>query len=220
MADDPIANDLIAKDIVELARRVAAAGLVVGAGGNVSARTGPDEILITPSGRRLDQLDPAELVAIRLDGAPVPASATTNAPSSESPMHLAAHRARPDLGFVVHAHPVKVNLLAATGRPIRLITLDHAYYVRRLASVPYLASGSDELATSVAQQLEDANVVVLAHHGCLVVAPDADLAFERVVNLEAAAAATFGALLLGDTATVCPPEYLARVEARQASERR
>ena len=131
-------------------------------------------------------------------------------------MHLAAHRARPDAAFVVHAHPPKANVLAATGTPIRLITLDHAYYVRRLAQVPYLPSGTAELAAAVADRLSTVDVVVLAHHGCLVVAGDADLAFERVANLEAAATATFEALLLGDTDTVCPPEYLARIESGQA----
>jgi L-fuculose-phosphate aldolase len=200
--------------LVELGRRVAAAGLVVGAGGNVSARVGADEILISGTGRRLETLTAADLASVRLDGTTA-GPAVGPAPSSELPMHLAAHRARPDLGFVVHAHPAKANVLTATGRTIRLITLDHAYYVRRLVTVPYLPSGSDELAAAVGDALARASVVVLSHHGCLVVAPDADLAFERVANLEAAASATFDALLLGDVGTVCPPEYLERIEARE-----
>ncbi len=204
----------VADALAALGRRVAAAGLVIGSGGNVSARVGPNEILITGSGRRLDTLGPADLARVHLDGTWAH-PAGSPAPSSELPMHLAAHRARPDGGYVVHAHPPKANVLAATGRAIRLLTLDHAYYVRRLVTVPYLPSGSDELAAAVAGALGRADVVVLAHHGCLVVAPDADLAFERVANLESAAAATFAALLLGDTTTVCPPEYLERVEARE-----
>jgi len=205
-----------ARVIVRLGRRMGAAGLVVGAGGNLSVRTGPDEILVTPSGRSLDELDPAELVTLGLDGAVRHGAA---APSSEAHMHLAAHRARPDAVVVVHAHPPYANLLAATGHPIRLITLDHAYYVRRLAVVAYLPSGSVELADAVAARLAEVDIVVLAHHGCLLVAPDADAAYERVANLEAAATATYRAILLGDATTVCPPEYLARVEGREAAAR-
>jgi L-fuculose-phosphate aldolase len=222
----------LADAVVDLGRRVAAAGLVVGSGGNVSARVGPDEVLITPTGRRLDQLQPSDLVSIGVDGEPLRPAETgrplrsghagrplrsghAGRPSSESPMHVAAHRARPDLGFVVHAHPPKANVLAAVGRPIRLLTLDHAYYVRRFEQVPYLPSGSPELGAAVADRLATVDVVLLTHHGCLVVAADADLAFERVANVEAAAAATFDAILLGDTETVCPPEYLARVEAQE-----
>jgi len=186
--------DAAADAIVRLGRRVAAAGLVVGAGGNVSVRTGPDEILVTPSGRALDEIDRADLVTLGLDGAVRSGGAGRSRgvrPSSESPMHLAAHRARPDAVVGLHVHPPFANLLAATANPIRLITLDHAYYVRRLAVVAYLPSGSEDLADAVAAKL--------------------------AANLEAAATATYRALLLGDTDTACPPQYLARVEAGEAA---
>lgn len=199
--------------IVRLGGRMAAAGLVVGTGGNVSVRTGADEILVTPTGCALDELSPAGLVSLGLDGAVRSGDA---APSSESHMHLAAHRARPDARVAIHVHPPHANLLVALGRDIRLITLDHAYYVRRLAVVPYLPSGSEELAEAVACRLQEVDVVLLAHHGCLLMAPDVDTAYERAANLEAAATATYRALLLGDDTTVCPPEYLARIEAREA----
>jgi len=205
--------DQAADSILRLGRRVAAAGLVVGAGGNVSARIGPDEILVTPSGYALDEIDRVDLVTLSLDGA---VRSGTNRPSSESPMHLAAHRARPEAPLALHVHPAHANLLAATGHRIRLITLDHAYYVRRLAVVDYLPSGSVELADAVGAQLAEVDVVMMTHHGCLVVAPDAEAAFECAANLEAAATATYRALLLGDTTTTCPPEYLARIEAMEA----
>jgi len=203
----------LAEAVVRLGRRMSGAGLVLGAGGNISVRTGADEILVTPSGCALEELEPDGLVVLGLDGERRWGTAT---PSSESAMHLAAHRARPDMAFAVHAHPPHANLLLATGHDIRLITLDHAYYVRRIGVAPYLPSGSAELAEAVAGRLAEADVVMLAHHGCLLVAPDGEAAFERVANLEAAATATYRALLLGDTETVCPPEYLARVVAREA----
>ncbi len=208
--------DQAADAVLRLGRRVAAAGLVVGAGGNVSVRVGPDEILITPSGYALDEIERGDLVILGLDG--VVRSGTTR-PSSESHTHLAAHRARPDAPVALHVHPAHANLLAATGHRIRLITLDHAYYVRRLALVPYLPSGTEELGEAVASRLAEVDVVVLTHHGCLVVAPAAATAYERAVNLEAAATATYRALLLGDTTTACPPEYLARIEALEAVSR-
>ncbi|MDQ6798680.1 MAG: class II aldolase/adducin family protein [Actinomycetota bacterium] len=200
--------------ITRLGQRVAAAGLVVGAGGNISIRTGHDEIVITPSGHCLDDLAPGDVVVVDLDGRLKAGSAT---PSSELSMHLAAHRARPDTAVALHLHPAHANVLAATGHPVRLITTDHAYYVRHVVQVPYLHPGTDELAQAVAEGLGAADVVLLTHHGCLLVAPDVDLAFERAVNLEAAAAATFRALALGDTSTVCPPQFLERILALEAA---
>lgn len=205
----------LADAVVELGRRVVTAGLVLGSGGNVSARQRPDEVLVTPSGHALDRLEAHELVTLGIDGE-VRAASGGRRPSSESAMHLAAHRARPDTGVALHVHPPYVNVLLATGRPIRLLTVDHAYYVRRMARLPWLPTGSEELSDAVAAALASADVVLIAHHGCLVVAPDTDAAFERATNLEAAAAATYRALVLGDTSAQCPPAYLERIEAQEA----
>lgn len=212
----PVTTTEAAAAVLRLGRRLAAAGLVVGTGGNISIRTAADEVLVTPTGCALDELTSADLVTVDLDGT---VRDGRTAPTSELYMHLAAHRARPDAPVAVHVHPPHATLLVALGRAIRLITLDHAYYVRRMATVPYLPSGSTELAEAVADRLQEVDVVLLAHHGCLVVAPGADAAYERVANLEAAATATYRALLLGDETTVCPPEYLERVERREAAVR-
>lgn len=205
----------VAAEVVELGRRAVMAGLVLGSGGNVSARLGPREVLVTPSGYALDRLGPDDLVTLGADGE-VRAGAGRR-PSSEAAMHLAAHRARPDLGVAIHLHPPYVNVLLATGRPIRLLTVDHAYYVRRMARLPWLPTGSDELSEAVVTALAGADVVLIANHGCLVMAPDADAAFERAANLEAAATATYRALILGDAASECPPAYLERIEAQETA---
>jgi L-fuculose-phosphate aldolase len=202
------------RELVDLGRRVVDAGLVVGAGGNLSARLPEtDELLISPSGHRLQDVEPDDLVVLGLDGEPRRGRLT---PSTEWAMHTAALTARPDAAAVVHLHPPYATLLHALGREIRLITIDHAYYVRRIAQIGYLPSGTVELGEAAAEQLAGANVVLLKHHGCLVLADSVELALHRVLNVEEAARATYRALLLGDTTTVCPPEYLARVEDLEA----
>jgi L-fuculose-phosphate aldolase len=195
--------------------KLVASGLVIGAGGNLSARIpASDDIVITPSGYSLAELEPEHLVVVGPDGQRRRGRLRQ---SSEAPMHLAAYRARPEARTVFHLHPPTSALLHALGHEIRLITIDHAYYLRKIAQVPYVPSGTDELAEAVAEQLKDANVILLRHHGCLIVADSLDLAYQRAVNLEAAARATYGALLLGDHTTVCPPEYLERVRKLEAA---
>lgn len=201
--------------VVDVGARAVGAGLVVGAGGNVSVRIGAsDELVISPTGYRLAEVAPEELVLIGLDGRPRDGRLR---PSSEWPMHIAAFSARPDINTVIHLHPPFATLLHALDRDIRLITLDHAYYVRQIARVGFLQSGSDELAQAVAVALAEADVVLMKHHGCVVVAANPDLAYHRVVNLEEAAKATYRALLLGDVDAACPPEYLERIYALEAS---
>lgn len=205
----------IGKALLHEGGKLVTAGLVVGTGGNLSGRLpSGDAFIITPSGYSLDELTPDDLVEVQLDGQ-IPAGG--HKPSSEWQMHAEAYRARPDAQFVFHLHPPVSTTLHAIGKPIRSLTTDHAYYVRELHEVPYMHSGTIELALAVAAQLDGANVVLLRHHGCLLVAETADLAYQRAMNLEAAAMATYRASVLGDETTVTPPDYMDRIRSLEAA---
>lgn len=200
--------------LVAVGAKAVARGLVLGSGGNLSARLpGADECVVTASGTWLDELTPDDFSVMGLDGSHRGGHAK---PSSEVQLHLHSYLARPDVNAVIHLHPQLSVLLDALGHQIRLFTIDHAYYVRRVATVPYIASGTDELARAGAEALADADAVILGHHGCSVVGETVEAAHKRVANLEEAAVATYRALLLGDTTTVCPPEYLERVRRLEA----
>lgn len=184
-------------------RRAARAGLVVGSGGNLSARLpGADRCVITAAGAWLDTVDTDTCSIIDLDGAVMAGSPE---PSSEWQLHTYAYRARPDVGAIIHLHPQASVLLDALGYPIRLLTTDHAFYVREVRTVPFIPPGTAELAAAAAARLDGCDCLVLAHHGCAVVADSVELAAKRVANLEEAALATYRALLLGDRTTTCPP---------------
>jgi L-fuculose-phosphate aldolase len=205
----------IAEALLFQGRKLVTAGLVVGSGGNLSGRLpGGEGFLITPSGYSIAELSPEQLVRVGFDGSVL---AGDLRPSSEWPMHAAAYGARADAQYVFHLHPPVSTTLHAIGTPIRHLTTDHAYYVRDLHEVPYINSGSPELAAAVAEQLDGAAVVLLRHHGCLLVADTADLAYQRAMNLEAAAMATYRAIQLGDTETVTPPEYMDWIRGLEAA---
>ena len=208
-------GDATAEGMVALGRRVVAAGLVVASGGNLAVRLPePDRILVTPRGWALDDLDPAALVTVGIDGRHIYGA---NAPTTELALHRAAFGARPDATVCLHLHPPMTTLLHAAGLPIRRITTDHAYYLRRLGMVPFIQPGSDRLARAVAAELAGADVVLLAHHGCLIVAGSFEVGFSLAANLEAAAMATYRAHVLGADVAECPPEFLAEVEAQEAA---
>jgi L-fuculose-phosphate aldolase len=203
--------------LVELGRAVARAGLVAAAGGNIAARDG-DRLLVTPTGWALAELTPDDLAEVSPEGAHLggPHAATT-----ELPMHLAAFRARPDAAWSVHLHPPMATLLHALDIPIQTVTTDHAFYLRAMTALPYLRPGSAAAADAVGRALAGgADVVLLRHHGCLVVADTAQLALSRAANLEAAAAATYRARLLNVPAPECPSDYLEHMRAEEAAGRR
>lgn len=203
-------------ELITLGRKAVAAGLVIGSGGNLSARLpGADECLVTRSGSWLDELEPADFSVVAVaDGA---VRGGHPRPSSEVPLHLATYRVRPDVNAVVHLHPQTSVLLDALGYPIRLLTIDHAYYLREVRSTPFIQSGTPELAAAGADAVRDGcNCVILGHHGCSVLGETVELAHKRAANLEEAARATLTMLQLGDTTTACPPQYLQAVRAQEA----
>jgi L-fuculose-phosphate aldolase len=207
----------LVSQLITVGRKAVQAGLVIGSGGNLSARLpGADECVVTCSGSALDELTPEQFSVVGIaDGA---VRGGHPVPSSEVPLHLASYRVRADANALIHLHPQTSVLLDALGYPVRLLTIDHAYYVREVRSTPFIQSGTPELAEAGAQALADGcNCVILGHHGCSVVAATVDLAWKRANNLEEAARATLTMLQLGDTTTACPPSYLQTVRAREAA---
>ncbi|MDQ3503495.1 MAG: class II aldolase/adducin family protein [Actinomycetota bacterium] len=209
-------NDLIAQLIV-VGRKAVTSGLVIGSGGNLSARLpGADECVVTCSGSWLDELTPEQFSVVAIADGTVRGGHP--APSSEVPLHLATYRTRPDANALIHLHPQTSVLLDALGYPIRLLTTDQAYYVREVRSTPFLQSGTPELAQAGADAVADGcNCVILGHHGCSVIADTIELAHKRAANLEEAARATLTMLQLGDTTSVCPPAYLETIRAQEAA---
>ena len=193
--------------LADVGRAAVARGLVLASGGNLSARLpGSREFVVTAAGAWLDRLTPGDFTVLTPDGEVVGGA---ERPSSEWKLHQRTYLARPDVHAVVHLHPQHAVLVDALGHRIRLITLDHAYYVRSVGTVPYLPNGSDELADSAAAQARVHDCIVLSHHGCSTVGPDIGMAYRRALNLEEAAVATYRCLLLGDTDCQFPPDALA-----------
>jgi L-fuculose-phosphate aldolase len=189
------------EQLIEIGRLAVARGLVLASGGNLSARLpGEDEFVVTGAGTWLDRLTPADFSVLDLDGGVVGGAV----PSTEWKLHQRTYRARPDVHAIVHLHPQHAVLVDALGHPIRLLTLDHAVYVRSVGTAPYFPNGSDELADAAAEQAREHDCIVLSHHGCSALGEDVGMAFRRALNLEEAAVATYRMLLLGDTTTAFP----------------
>lgn len=198
---------------------VVQAGLVCGSGGNLSARI-PDEdaIWVTASGTWLDRLSRSTFTAIRVsDGSPATIGSVPPPrlePTSEIALHLALYRARPDVNAVIHLHPQTALLLDALGEHIRIVTTDHAYYLRRVSTVPFRLPGSAEVAALTAAMAADGtDCLVLSQHGSVVMGDSVELAHKRARNLEEAATMTYRALAAGRLENLrdCPEEFLDRL---------
>ncbi|GAA2071953.1 aldolase [Streptomyces albiaxialis] len=198
----PETTDGLIEQLIDVGRTAVTRGFVLASGGNLSARLpGSDTYVVTGSGTWLDRLTPEDFTVMNLDGEIVGGSSK---PSSEWKLHQRTYRVREDVNAIVHIHPQHAVLVDALGHEIRLLTLDHAVYVRSYGRTPFHPNGSDELADTAAEQAREHNCVVLAHHGCSALGEDIGMAFRRAMNLEEAATATYRALTLGDTKTTFP----------------
>jgi L-fuculose-phosphate aldolase len=164
--------------VVAAGRRLRAAGLVAATEGNLSVRIGADQLLITPSGRRKDELVPAELLIVAAAAGEAGGAMSGARPSSDVAIHRAVYAARPDVGAVVHAHlPAAMGLTVAGEIPDPDALPETKLF---LGSLPFLAfgqPGSDELAGRVAAALrtpadDDGRLpvaVLLERHGAVAV---------------------------------------------------
>jgi L-fuculose-phosphate aldolase len=202
-------NDLI-EELSNVGRTAVAQGLVLASGGNLSARlSGSDEFVVTGTGTYLDRLGQDDFSVVGLDGE---LRGGNPRPSSEWRLHSRTYQVRPDVNAVIHLHPQYTVLLEALGHEIRLISLDQAYYVRKVVRVPYFPSGSDEIAEVAAEAARECDAIVLGFHGCSCLGDTIAMGFRRAQNLEQAAMTTYRCILLGNTDLTFPPEWFAKLQ--------
>ncbi|HXP56061.1 MAG TPA: class II aldolase/adducin family protein [Streptosporangiaceae bacterium] len=159
--------------------QLAAAGLVVGTAGNVSARAG-ELIAVTPSGLDYAELS-AELVGVhRLDGEPVEAPLR---PSSELPLHLAVYAAT-GAGAIVHTHSPAATATSALVDEVPAIHYQVAAFGGPVAVAPYATYGTDQLAGHVVAALAGRSACLMANHGAVTTGPDLRTALTRARALE------------------------------------
>ena len=177
--------------IVAAGRRLGARGLISAGEGNISVRLGDGTLLVTPAGRRKDELGVGELVTVPLVvEAGAPSGAAGASPSSDIAIHRAAYAARPDVMAVVHAHlPAAMALTLAGELPDPAALPETALLLPRLPYLPYGAPGSPALAADVARALADgpeplAGAVLLERHGAVAVGGSVDEAVNRLELVE------------------------------------
>lgn len=183
------------KSIIDACREMSALGINQGTSGNISVRT-EDGILVTPSGVPYDEMVPEDIVAMRWDGTwrAVPG----RIPSSEWRFHLDILRAKPELGAVVHAHPIYCTIIAIMGRSIPAI-----HYMIAVAGgndipcAPYAQYGTAALSELALAALRERRACLLAHHGLIAVGRDLRKALWLAVEVEVLAKQYHGCLQLG-----------------------
>jgi len=190
----PPSEKSLRKAVLETALAMSRSGLSPGRSGNVSCRF-EDGMLITPSGKRYDEIGPDDVVFVAGDGKVQDRRQT---PSSEWHFHLAAYRARPDRSAVVHTHSMHATVLACAHKPIPAFH----YMVgvvggKDIPCVPYATFGTDELAQHVATGLSKRDACLMANHGLIAIGDTLAHTLELAAEIEILAEQYYKVLTLG-----------------------
>ena len=171
-----------------------------GTSGNLSVRLDDSRLLVTPTGvskflLRLDDIVIVDLEGKHLDG--------YRKATSEVSMHLAVYRHRNDVTAVIHSHPPIATAFACVGRGLDEMLCQEA--VMTLGVVPlatYAATGTEEVAASLAPFIPDHDAILLANHGAVSCGRTLLEAFQKMEIVEHLANITLVAHQLGAPRTL------------------
>ena len=208
------------QQVAVVARKMAELDLVSGTSGNVSARL-PDSLLaITPMGKSYEGMSAEDIVVVDGDLNPVEGDLM---PSSESLLHVAIYRARPDVGGIVHTHAVYSTAVAAAGMAIppivdeMVVTLGGEVRVSK-----YAPPASEAMAERVCSALGNRDAALIRNHGAVAVGADPHDALDASILTERAAQIFVLSSIMGSPATL-PDEVVASeaaiFEMRRAARR-
>jgi L-fuculose-phosphate aldolase len=180
------------KQICDFVHRAYEQRLMTSTEGSFSARTGPDEFIITPSYVDRRKLDLADLVLVR-DGA----RPTGRRPSRAVRLHRAIYRHHPEIHAIVNAAPVHATAFSVSDSLLDTRTIPESYlFLKDVVKIPFEHHYGD--GSEVALAVTPAHpVALLENNGVLVAGRSVLDAFDRLEVLDATAAALLRAHSLG-----------------------
>lgn len=173
-------------------------GYIIATDGNISIRLNAKEILITRSGVCKGEMKIKDIVKLGFRDLGLGIGNCKVMPSSEYRMHLAIYENRPDVNAVIHAHPQYSTVFAVSCKKldVKLLT-ETEETLGKIGYVGYFKPGSLELAKAVGKASVKHNVMILAHHGVVVIGKNLTEARYRLERLEfLAKVSLFSSLLL------------------------
>jgi len=183
-------------EVLETAHELYAKGLVEGTSGNVSGRMpNGTTVCITPSSLAYPTMTVDDLVVIDMQGEVVEGE---RSPSSEKGLHLACYEAFPEVGGVIHSHPVYATMFALVREPIPAVIEEFVVFVG--GDVPcadYATTGTDAVGEELVKHLADRSAALIANHGMCSIGANAERALHTALVVERSAQIVAGARTLG-----------------------
>lgn len=178
--------DELRERVATACRVIALEGYVDLTLGHVSARNpGERTVWIKRKGPGLNEVEPSDVIPLDMDDPEAFASADYHL---ESVMHTEIYRLRPDVGSVIHGHPVYGTALGATDGDLQMLTHDAVLFADGIGVYddgPELIMNQGQ-GRRVAEALGGRRAALLRNHGVVIAGEDIRWAVLAAVTLERA----------------------------------
>lgn len=169
--------------VAETGRLLLQKGLVARTWGNISARKDDTHFAISPSGLSYEGMKPEDVPIYNVtDGS----YEGPRKPSSEKKIHAAAYETFKDVNFVVHTHQDYATAAGLIGADLLDMTPEEKALLGDIRVAGYGLPGTKKLKKNVAAAMQaGSKVVLMLHHGAVILGSDRDDAVKKAEVLEA-----------------------------------
>jgi L-fuculose-phosphate aldolase len=189
-----------------------------GLGGHLSARLDEKRILIKPRPVGWWRLKPEDLIVIDFNGKRVDGPASERTAVREWPIHAQIYRAQPEVGCVLHAHPVASTLMAILRIEIEPLDQDCAAFVGKLPLLDNAAVSisTPELGDEVTRALAKMAALLLKNHGSILAGTNIASVCVTAHRLEKVAETMLRAASIAKLPVMSPEAKATVLQAREA----
>ena len=190
------------KKIIEFSLKLNTTNLSPLRSGNISIRINEDDedgYLITPSGKKYENLKPEDIVFMPFNKKNESFNEKDKNPSSEWKFHHDIYKNKKEAKAIVHAHSPNATAVSSHGKPVPPF-----HYMVALAGgedikcANYATFGTKELSNNVIKALENRKACLMSNHGQVAFGNNLEEAFELALEIENICHQYVIALKIGD----------------------
>ena len=187
-------NTEIRKQLVEIGKKIADKELVVGPGGNISARV-DNIVYMKASGICFEEAKTSDYIGVDLKTGDIVCG--NKKPTCEIAMHLGCYLEREDISAVIHTHAPIATAVGMQEITLKPFSPDLAALVGDVPTIKYVLPGGIELAEEVKNVIKKHNAVLMCNHGLLTIGSNLMEAYYRTLLIEDACKTFVAAKSLG-----------------------
>jgi L-ribulose-5-phosphate 4-epimerase len=170
-------------------------GLVKMTSGNVSGRDAESGlVVIKPSGYSYEEMTPADMVVVDLEGNVVDGSLR---PSVDTATHLYIYQHREDVFGIGHTHSPFATSFAALGQPIPACLTTTAMLGGEIPLGAYVPIGGEAIGKEIVSKIDNSLAIIMLNHGVFTIGSSPWMATKMAVEVEEIAEITHLALVRG-----------------------